>query len=112
MISVLVLLVAFVVIAYIIGLTYWLSTNKGVTLVAVLIGHWLLVNVVYHYYKALTVSPGHPPQVCFSICLFEKQNYLFPILGHDFITSGIILQEVYVSETAANPSLLGLQSVY
>lgn len=66
MISVLVLLVAFVIIAYIIGLSYWLSTNKAITFIAMIIGHWLLVNVVYHYYKALTVSPGHPPQVCSS----------------------------------------------
>lgn len=26
-------------------------------------GHWLLVMVVFHYYKATTTSPGHPPKV-------------------------------------------------
>ncbi|KAJ8365350.1 hypothetical protein SKAU_G00141810 [Synaphobranchus kaupii] len=26
-------------------------------------GHWNLVMVVFHYYKATTTSPGHPPQV-------------------------------------------------
>ncbi|XP_008313030.1 palmitoyltransferase ZDHHC16B isoform X2 [Cynoglossus semilaevis] len=25
-------------------------------------GHWLLVMVVFHYYKATTTSPGHPPK--------------------------------------------------
>ncbi|XP_077406493.1 palmitoyltransferase ZDHHC16B [Vanacampus margaritifer] len=25
-------------------------------------GHWLLVMVVFHYYKATTSSPGHPPK--------------------------------------------------
>lgn len=26
-------------------------------------GHWLLVMLVFHYYKATTTSPGHPPKV-------------------------------------------------
>lgn len=26
-------------------------------------GHWLLVMVLFHYYKATTTSPGHPPKV-------------------------------------------------
>lgn len=26
-------------------------------------GHWLLIMVVFHYYKATTTSPGHPPKV-------------------------------------------------
>ncbi|XP_061561744.1 palmitoyltransferase ZDHHC16B isoform X4 [Phycodurus eques] len=25
-------------------------------------GHWLLVMLVFHYYKATTTSPGHPPK--------------------------------------------------
>ncbi|XP_068610308.1 palmitoyltransferase ZDHHC16B [Brachionichthys hirsutus] len=25
-------------------------------------GHWLLLMVVFHYYKATTTSPGHPPK--------------------------------------------------
>uniref|UniRef100_A0A3Q1CMK2 Palmitoyltransferase n=1 Tax=Amphiprion ocellaris TaxID=80972 RepID=A0A3Q1CMK2_AMPOC len=25
-------------------------------------GHWLLIMVVFHYYKATTTSPGHPPK--------------------------------------------------
>ncbi|XP_054623212.1 palmitoyltransferase ZDHHC16B isoform X2 [Dunckerocampus dactyliophorus] len=25
-------------------------------------GHWLLIMVVFHYYKAITTSPGHPPK--------------------------------------------------
>ncbi|XP_035468797.2 palmitoyltransferase ZDHHC16B isoform X2 [Scophthalmus maximus] len=25
-------------------------------------GHWLLVMVVFHYYRATTTSPGHPPK--------------------------------------------------
>ncbi|XP_064924388.1 palmitoyltransferase ZDHHC16 isoform X6 [Columba livia] len=25
-------------------------------------GHWNLIMIVFHYYKAITTSPGHPPQ--------------------------------------------------
>lgn len=33
-------------------------------------GHWLLVMVVFHYYKATTTSPGHPPKVL-QLCFFR-----------------------------------------
>ena len=33
-------------------------------------GHWLLVMVVFHYYKATTTSPGHPPKVPILVFLF------------------------------------------
>lgn len=26
-------------------------------------GHWNLIMIVFHYYMAITTSPGHPPQV-------------------------------------------------
>ncbi|XP_038830601.1 palmitoyltransferase ZDHHC16B-like isoform X2 [Salvelinus namaycush] len=26
-------------------------------------GHWVLIMVLFHYYKATTTSPGHPPQI-------------------------------------------------
>ena len=26
-------------------------------------GHWLLVNIAFHYYKGVTTPPGYPPQV-------------------------------------------------
>ena len=26
-------------------------------------GHWLLLNIAFHYYKAVTSSPGYPPSV-------------------------------------------------
>lgn len=30
-------------------------------------GHWNLIMIVFHYYKAITTSPGHPPQVRLSL---------------------------------------------
>jgi len=53
----------FIVIAYIIGLIYWINHSITITILALIIGHWLLINVVWHYYMALYTSPGHPPQV-------------------------------------------------
>lgn len=32
-------------------------------------GHWNLVNIVFHYYKAVTTSPGHSPQVLHPLLL-------------------------------------------
>ncbi|XP_054167270.1 palmitoyltransferase ZDHHC16-like isoform X2 [Oppia nitens] len=61
-ISVITLLVVFVLIAYVVGLSYWWPTNKLVTYIALVIGHWLLINVSYHYYMAYTTLPGHPPE--------------------------------------------------
>jgi len=61
-VSVVSLLVVFVVIAYTIGLSFWWRTSKTVTSIALVIGHWLLINVCYHYFMAYTTSPGHPPE--------------------------------------------------
>ena len=35
--------------------------SKLVSAVLVVVGHWLLVNVVFHFLMALTTSPGRPP---------------------------------------------------
>ncbi|RWS30817.1 putative palmitoyltransferase ZDHHC16-like protein [Leptotrombidium deliense] len=59
---VIVMLTVFVIIAYAIGLPYWLQRNQVVTAVALVLGNWLLVNVVFHYYMALTTPPGYPPE--------------------------------------------------
>ncbi|XP_076364565.1 palmitoyltransferase ZDHHC16 isoform X3 [Tachypleus tridentatus] len=51
-----------VAIAYVIGLPYWISHSLSVTIVAVTIGHWLLVNIIFHYYMAFKTLPGYPPE--------------------------------------------------
>ncbi|XP_044763315.1 palmitoyltransferase ZDHHC16 [Coccinella septempunctata] len=51
-----------VVIAYWIGLPYWWERNCYVCVILVIIGHWLLVNIIFHYYKAVVTPPGYPPQ--------------------------------------------------
>lgn len=63
MVLVIVTLFVFVSIAYVIGLTWWLERSYIIAAIALILGNWILVNVVYHYYKALTIPPGNPPEV-------------------------------------------------
>ncbi|KAI1285929.1 Palmitoyltransferase ZDHHC16 [Halotydeus destructor] len=55
-------LTIFVSVAYSIGLPWWWDRSPAVTSVALIIGNWILVNVIFHYYMALKTSPGHPPE--------------------------------------------------
>ena len=44
---------------------YILEASGGAALfVHALVAHWLLVNVIFHYYKVTTIKPGSPPDVC------------------------------------------------
>ncbi|KAG8179293.1 hypothetical protein JTE90_024142 [Oedothorax gibbosus] len=61
-IAVIVLFLSMIIIAYVIGLPFYLKQNFYVLSTALLIGHWLLVNVVFYYYMAFTTGPGSPPQ--------------------------------------------------
>lgn len=55
------------------GLPYWWQRDVATTVVLLIVGHWILVNVVFHYYMGCIVSPGLPPEGAFipeavSIC--------------------------------------------
>ncbi|CAH1377523.1 hypothetical protein MTP99_018932 [Tenebrio molitor] len=51
-----------VFIAYWIGLPYWWQRNPYICVILVFIGHWLLLNISFHYYMAVVTPPGYPPQ--------------------------------------------------
>lgn len=53
---------AIIAIAYIIGVPYWWHRNWCVLTLAIVIGHWLLVNIIFHYWMALRTDPGTPPE--------------------------------------------------
>ena len=60
--GVFVLTFSVVAIAYIIGLPYyWVNKGPYVTIPIVAFGQFFFVNVVFHYWKALTIHPGHVP---------------------------------------------------
>jgi len=56
-----------VIIAYWIGLPYWWNTNKPFTIILLVLGNWLLINVIFHYYMGVTTPPGHPTSVYITI---------------------------------------------
>ncbi|XP_050421560.1 palmitoyltransferase ZDHHC16 isoform X2 [Adelges cooleyi] len=61
MVVLVVVLTTFVVIvSYWIGLPYWWNKSKPVTVCLLLVGNWLLINVVFHYYMGVTTLPGYP----------------------------------------------------
>ncbi|KFM74080.1 putative palmitoyltransferase ZDHHC16, partial [Stegodyphus mimosarum] len=51
-----------ITIAYTIGLPFYMKQNICILVLALIIGHWLLINVVFYYYMAYTTEPGYPPQ--------------------------------------------------
>ncbi|KAG5895059.1 hypothetical protein JTB14_021026 [Gonioctena quinquepunctata] len=51
-----------VLIAYWIGIPYWWNKNSYICIILVIIGHWLLVNICFHYYMAVVTPAGYPPQ--------------------------------------------------
>ncbi|XP_037068015.1 palmitoyltransferase ZDHHC16-like [Pollicipes pollicipes] len=52
----------FMYVAYTIGVPYWRDRSTPTLVILFIVGHWIFVNVVFHYIYALTTSPGHPPQ--------------------------------------------------
>ncbi|XP_017771905.1 PREDICTED: probable palmitoyltransferase ZDHHC16 isoform X2 [Nicrophorus vespilloides] len=61
-VAVVCLTAAVVLIAYWLGLPYWWDRNPAVCIILVIIGHWLLMNISFHYYMAVITYPGYPPQ--------------------------------------------------
>ncbi|KAJ8737127.1 hypothetical protein PYW07_000398 [Mythimna separata] len=52
---------AVVAIAYWVGLPYWWQRCPYTTVFLVIFGNWLLINIVFHYYKGVVTEPGYPP---------------------------------------------------
>jgi len=61
--TVILLISVYVIIAYLIGVPFYWHQSKIVLTLALIIGNYILINVIFHYYMALTTSPGNPPQV-------------------------------------------------
>ncbi|EDW45203.1 palmitoyltransferase ZDHHC16 [Drosophila sechellia] len=49
-------------IAYWIGLPFWWAKSQLVTYFLLIVGNWLLLNVVFHYVMAVITPAGHPPE--------------------------------------------------
>ncbi len=49
-------------VAYVIGLPHYWSKSPALTFLLVVLGNYLLLNIVFHYWRALWLGPGHPPE--------------------------------------------------
>ena len=59
-----ILLVTFVVVlTYICILPVKMAHSVSWAVYHFIVGHWLLMNIVFHYFKAAFTNPGHVPQV-------------------------------------------------
>lgn len=54
---------AVVFIAYWIGLPFYWNRSQPLTIALIIVGHWLLINIVFHYYMGVVTEPGKPPDV-------------------------------------------------
>lgn len=61
-VAVTLLTAAVVVISYWIGLPYWWEKSPETTIILVVVGNWLLLNVSFHYFMAAKTNPGVPPK--------------------------------------------------
>lgn len=72
------MLLLYVTIAYLIGVPYWNSRSPTTFYIAAFIGHWLLINVTFYYYKALVTSPGYPSDVRLNkLKMYKKNIWIF-----------------------------------
>ncbi|KAH8267863.1 hypothetical protein KR026_009801 [Drosophila bipectinata] len=49
-------------IAYWIGLPFWWAKSQLMTVFLLIVGNWLLLNVVFHYIMAVITPAGYPPE--------------------------------------------------
>lgn len=66
---VVILTTSVVVIFYICLLPHKAAEGHFWTVYHLIVGHWLLANIVFHYFKAAFTDPGCPPQVCTQYCI-------------------------------------------
>lgn len=64
-----------VAVVYIIGLPHFWNKSPTLTCILIVLGHWLLINVVFHFTMAAATDPGTPPKVILAL-LHELENLL------------------------------------
>jgi hypothetical protein len=53
-----------IVLTYLIIVPYeWLRKSWFEIVFYLIVGHWLLISVIFNYYAAYTTKPGYPPVV-------------------------------------------------
>ncbi|KAL7637594.1 UNVERIFIED_CONTAM: hypothetical protein RMT77_012323 [Armadillidium vulgare] len=49
-------------IVYIIGLPFYWNNYPNLTVILIVYGHWLLINIIFNYYMGFKTHPGTPPE--------------------------------------------------
>ena len=44
----------------------WMGSSRVVFVLYMIYGHYLLVNIIFHYYMGVFTNPGTPPKVSLS----------------------------------------------
>ena len=61
--GVVILVSAVVGTVYVYIVPYHMERSYVLCTIYIVVGHWLLANIVFHYYKGVTTKPGAPPKV-------------------------------------------------
>ncbi|XP_030573604.1 palmitoyltransferase ZDHHC16 [Drosophila novamexicana] len=61
-VGVAILTTAVVGIAYWIGLPFWWAKSRVATILLLIVGNWLLLNIIFHYVMAVITPAGQPPE--------------------------------------------------
>lgn len=51
----------------------WMG-NRAVFVIYVVYGHYLLINIIFHYYMGVFTNPGTPPKVSHSVHI-DKEGF-------------------------------------
>ncbi|CAG7729050.1 unnamed protein product [Allacma fusca] len=50
-------------VAHVLGIPFWWDRSPVFTLILIVIGYWILVNILFNFYQAAAVSPGQPTEM-------------------------------------------------
>ena len=103
-----------VFVTYWIGLPYYIEHKSFPFLCFLLVvGHYILINIVFHFLAALFTHPGtipadtvNLPQVNTAVFQYKSLNHIYPMLKY---SGGSYMQEMYPTKTTANSPLQRLQ---
>lgn len=70
-----------VTIVYIIGLPYYWSKSPVLTAFLIVLGNWILINVVFHFTMAAITDPGRPPKVRFFVYGYALGFFLHTVIS-------------------------------
>ena len=73
-----VLLISLVVVTvYLYILPVYVETSYFLTTIYIILGHWLLANIAFHYYMCVATRPGSPPAVRKIVVIFRASGDRF-----------------------------------